>query len=92
MVEGTDFAPDDLSMKELDAIIERFAEVEMHALEFLRGKDDGLGKPEPEVCELDATDQPGCFTLQFVAKQDRKRAWWVQCNQIKPIASGAYDD
>lgn len=90
-LEGTEFAPDDLAMKEVDALIQRFAEVEKESLGFLRDQEAELRDVELEVYGLSVTNKPDCFTLEFIAKQDDTVVWRVEFEQGKPISSG-FDD
>ena len=92
-VGGTDTAPDDELLRQVDGIIGRFAEVERQAVEHLREHEAEVGKATLEVYGLDVAESshPDDFTLEFVADADDSRVWRVEFEAGQPKRTG-FDD
>lgn len=92
-VGGTDTTPDDELLRQVDGIIDRFADVERRAVEHLREHEEEVGKATLEVYGVDVVDNSHVddFTLEFVADADDSRVWRVEFEEGQPKRTG-FDD
>ena len=90
-VSGTEAAPKDSEMQRLAAVIGKFSEIHVEAINFLRAKEPDLANAVFEVYELEIDACPDCFTISFVADKDDSRIWGVVYEAGKPTSTG-FDD
>ena len=93
VVGGTESAPDESRLAQVQDLLQRLPDLDRRAVEFLRSREPEIRQARVEFYELDVTEQEhgDDFTLEFVADGDGDRVWRVKFEDGLPKSTG-FDD